>query len=93
MERVLSGRPAPPGSGEGGDSPAWSNKRQPYRAAPQDKPKAGFRPDRTSRVPYAELHTHSNFSFLDGASHPEELVEQAAKLELDAIALPDHDGM
>ena len=39
------------------------------------------------------MHTHSNFSFLDGASHPEDLVEQAAKLELDAIALTDHDGM
>ncbi|HEY4458467.1 MAG TPA: error-prone DNA polymerase [Pseudonocardiaceae bacterium] len=93
MERVLSGRPAPPGSGDGGDSPAWTGKRQPYRAAPQDKPKAGFRPNRRNRVPYAELHTHSNFSFLDGASHPEDLVEQAAKLELDAIALTDHDGM
>lgn len=45
------------------------------------------------RVPYAELHTHSNFSFLDGASHPEELVEEAARLGLDAVALTDHDGM
>ncbi len=44
-------------------------------------------------MPYAELHCHSNFSFLDGASHPEELVEQAARLGLDAIALTDHDGM
>jgi DNA polymerase III alpha subunit len=45
------------------------------------------------RVPYAELHCHSNFSFLDGASHPEELVETAALLGLDAIALTDHDGV
>ena len=29
---------------------------------------------------YAELHCHTNFSFLDGASHPEELVEEAARL-------------
>jgi error-prone DNA polymerase len=43
--------------------------------------------------PYAELHCHSNFSFLDGASHPEELVEEAARLGLDAIAITDHDGM
>jgi error-prone DNA polymerase len=43
-------------------------------------------------VPYAELHCHSNFSFLDGASHPEALVAQAARLGLDAIALTDHDG-
>ncbi len=41
---------------------------------------------------YAELHCHSNFSFLDGASHPEELVEEAARLGLHALALTDHDG-
>lgn len=50
-------------------------------------------PTRGSPVPYAELHAHSNFSFLDGASHPEELVAEAARLELEAIALTDHDGM
>ena len=44
-------------------------------------------------VPYAELHCHSNFSFLDGASHPEELVEEAARLGLKALALTDHEGM
>jgi error-prone DNA polymerase len=44
-------------------------------------------------VGYAELHCHSNFSFLDGASHPEELVEEAARLGLEALALTDHDGM
>jgi error-prone DNA polymerase len=43
--------------------------------------------------PYAELHCHSNFSFLDGASHPEELVEEAVRLGLQALALTDHDGM
>ena len=43
-------------------------------------------------VPYAELHCHSNFSFLDGASHPEELAEEAARLGLEALALTDHDG-
>jgi len=42
---------------------------------------------------YAELHCHSNFSFLDGASHPEELVEEAARLGLEALALTDHDGV
>ena len=35
---------------------------------------------RAGSVPYAELHCHSNFSFLDGSSHPEELVEEAASL-------------
>lgn len=43
-------------------------------------------------VPYAELHCHSAFSFLDGASHPEELAEEAVRLGLTALALTDHDG-
>ena len=47
----------------------------------------------TSLTPYAELHCHSNFSFLDGASHPEELAEEAARLGLEALAVTDHDGM
>ena len=42
---------------------------------------------------YAELHCHSNFSFLDGASHPEELVVEAARLGLSALALTDHNGL
>jgi len=42
---------------------------------------------------YAELHAHSSFSFLDGASSPEELVEEAVRLGLGALALTDHDGM
>jgi error-prone DNA polymerase len=41
---------------------------------------------------YAELHAHSNFSFLDGASHPEELVAMAVRLGLTALALTDHNG-
>ncbi len=44
-------------------------------------------------VPYAELHCHSNFSFLDGASHPEELATEAARLGLDALAITDHNGL
>ena len=50
-------------------------------------------PARRSTVPYAELHAHSAYSFLDGASTPEELVEEAARLDLRAIALTDHDGL
>src|SRR5690625_6717723 len=42
---------------------------------------------------YAELHAHSAFSFLDGASQPEELVIEAAGLGLSAMALTDHDGL
>ncbi|AZN29130.1 error-prone DNA polymerase [Flaviflexus salsibiostraticola] len=44
-------------------------------------------------VGYAELHAHSAFSFLDGASLPEDLVSRAAELELSALALTDHDGL
>jgi error-prone DNA polymerase len=39
--------------------------------------------------PYAELHCLSNFSFLRGASHPEELVERAASQGYSALALTD----
>ena len=41
---------------------------------------------------YAELHAHSGFSFLDGSSDPEELVAEADRLGLDALALTDHHG-
>ncbi|OYD69065.1 error-prone DNA polymerase [Rhodococcus sp. OK302] len=98
MERVLSGRAGRVGQiqhgrvehedlfpGDGSDSPAWSRKRGEYRAG-ELAPASG------STVPYAELHAHSAFSFLDGASPPEELVEEAVRLGLEAIAVTDHDG-
>ena len=47
----------------------------------------------SSPPPYAELHAASAFSFLDGASLPEDLVEQAAALELPAMALVDTNGV
>src|ERR1700739_718277 len=40
-------------------------------------------------VPYAELHCCSNFSFLEGASHPHELVAQATELGYSALAITD----
>ena len=42
---------------------------------------------------YAELHCHSTFSLLDGASDPERLVERAVELGLPALALTDHDDL
>ncbi len=42
---------------------------------------------------YVELHGHSNFSLLDGACFPEQLVEGAANRGMKAIALTDHDGL
>jgi error-prone DNA polymerase len=44
-------------------------------------------------VTYVELHAHSAYSFLDGASLPEELAARAAELGYDALALTDHDGV
>jgi error-prone DNA polymerase len=91
FERRLSDtrRPGgPPPDADGGDSPAWSRKRSPY--VPHEIEKA--EPD-AQRVPYAELHTHSNFSFLDGANSPEELLEEATRLGLHALGLTDHDGL
>src|SRR6266545_1462636 len=90
LERTLSGRPAdPPPGANGGDAPAWSPRRPPY----QPPPGGGRRPPARLAVPYAELHCHSNASFLDGGSHPEELAEEATRLGLEALALTDHDGM
>ncbi|MEZ5322426.1 MAG: error-prone DNA polymerase [Microthrixaceae bacterium] len=80
---VSSGRPKVVHPGDGSDSPAWSRSRLPYEANGRRARGA---------VPYAELHAHSNFSFLDGASDPEALVEEAARLGLEALALCDHNG-
>src|SRR3954469_2057204 len=48
---------------------------------------------RKTAPPYAELHAASAFSFLDGASLPEDLVDRAAALELPAVALVDANGV
>jgi len=42
---------------------------------------------------YIELHAHSNYSFLDGASPPEALAARAAALGMPALALTDHQGL
>ena len=52
------------------------------RSAPRAKPR-----------PYAELRVASAFSFLDGASLPEDLIEQAARCEIPAVALVDRNGV
>src|SRR3954447_24650306 len=98
VESLLSGRkgdgraPGSPSWNAGGDSPAWSRKRQPYRPPEADATRPLMRPG-LAYQPYAELHCHSNFSFLDGVSHPEQLAEEAARLELEALAVTDHDGL
>jgi error-prone DNA polymerase len=103
LERRLSGRPDPSNAGpgaydlngkprppDGGDSPAWSRKREHYEPSDEFSQRSERRPN---SIPYAELHAHSSFSFLDGASSPEELAEEAARLGLTALTLTDHDGM
>ena len=42
---------------------------------------------------YAELHCHTHFSFLDGASAPDELVGRAVELGLSGLAVTDHNGL
>ncbi|MBM9461633.1 error-prone DNA polymerase [Nocardioides sp. zg-536] len=78
LERRLSGR-AP-------DLEAPVSRRKHPRAAPVPI----RRPEHAA--PYAELHCHSHFSFLDGASSPGELVAEAVRLGLSGLALTDHDG-
>ncbi len=48
---------------------------------------------KSTMAPYAELHCHTNFSFLDGASAPDELVERAVELGLSGLAATDHLGL
>ena len=47
----------------------------------------------SSPIAYAELHAHSAFSLLDGASSPEALVARAHELGLSALAVVDHDDL
>ena len=91
--RTPNGRtPGSPSWNAGGDGPAWSRKRQPYQPPEADATRPLMRPGLPYQS-YAELHCHSNFSFLDGVSHPEQLAEEAARLELEALAVTDHDGL
>ena len=89
LERRLSDRELEPvnsfsrGSDEN-DSQTWPLRRVSFTSHGVRRFKAA--------IPYAELHTHSHFSFLDGASSPEELVLEAERLGLEALALTDHGG-
>jgi error-prone DNA polymerase len=89
LERTLSGDespPTPPGAEPRGrrvDPGPVSRRRK-------RTPPVVTRPEEA--VPYAELHAHSSYSFLDGASSPEDLLAEAEHLGLTALALTDHDG-
>ncbi|GAC1380921.1 MAG: error-prone DNA polymerase [Marmoricola sp.] len=82
LERELSGRSLPRPEPEA----PISRKRRRYVAG-RDAIVPGV-----GATPYAELHVHSNYSFLDGASGPDRLVEEAIRLGLTGLALTDHDG-
>ena len=95
LERRLSDRasalPQPTGSNRPGASCAGasSDRTDMVRSIPSGQVE---RVSGLPRVPYAELHAHSRFSFMDGSSNPDELVAEAVRLELDALALTDRDG-
>ncbi|QFG20452.1 error-prone DNA polymerase [Actinomadura sp. WMMB 499] len=84
----------------------WYNPPEPWRVLEERlswRPKAPKPPEPEPEravprlveggVPWAELHCHSSFSFLDGASDPAALVAEAARRGVATMAITDHDGM
>src|SRR5207248_7205893 len=87
QRRRLDG--AAPESGGGGFAAAGAgNQRRRLDGAAPESGGGGFAAAGAEN--YVELHSHSAYSFLDGASLPEELVVQAAELGYEALALTDH---
>ncbi len=79
LERRLSGRLQ-----AGQDDAPISRRRHRPRRTEVERGDAG--------TPYAELHCHSSYSFLDGADAPDRLVQEALALGLHGLAITDHDG-
>lgn len=74
----------------------WTHTAPPRAVGPTPSsppPQVRATAARSARAEYAELHAHSHYSLLDGASTVEELVVQARALGLRALALTDHDGL
>ena len=95
MEAHLSGRNTPASNTTSRTQP---QDRPPEHDVPFSRKRATYEPptlvtDPEPSVAYAELHAHSSFSWLDGASSPEEMAEEATRLGITALALTDHDGM
>ena len=88
---------------------SWGGNKTGETEAPQPRPvtrlpvandSPAANSDRSAEGPaaspgpaWAELHCHSSYSFLDGASSPADLVAEAAARGLTALAITDHDGM
>jgi error-prone DNA polymerase len=81
LERTLSW-------GRHGEAEQTSARTEP--AAPEQPVRSADAP--ASAVAWAELHCHSHFSFLDGASSPEDLVAEAVRLGVHTVGITDHDG-
>ena len=62
-------------------------------ATPNVSAQEPLKTNRRSRPRYAELHCITNFSFLEGASHPDELVERAGDLGYEALAITDRNSL
>ena len=78
---------------EGRRAARRSRRRARYAKRPLHRPLHRLPPYPPFRLMgYVELHAHSAYSFLDGASLPEELAVRAAELGYEALALTDHDG-
>lgn len=93
LERTLSGEESPYPTGGTPPDTRPGTRPDPGPVSTRRKrtpPTAIDRPE--GSVPYAELHAHSSYSFLDGASSPEDLLAEAERLGLTALALTDHDG-
>lgn len=86
LEKTLSGDP-----GGSGETRATRTDPGPISRKRRSEPPPPITPP-ADAVPYAELHAHTSYSFLDGASPPEDLLAEAARLGLTALAITDHDG-
>ncbi len=72
---------------------SWGTGGEPDEVRSAIRLPAVRRPAEPPEQPWAELHCHSSYSFLDGASSPSDLVREAAARGLSALAITDHDGM
>ncbi|MGP4113475.1 error-prone DNA polymerase [Streptomyces sp. 4N509B] len=95
FERRLSWRTGPDADTGAETDAGGEAEREHPRPAPRPARRPTPRPPRPGGAPFpwAELHCHSAYSFLDGASDPEALVAEAVRLGVETIGVTDHDGL